>query len=826
MKTFPNQLLVALDDKKSGRAPKTFDIYNQAELTKLNEENYGIFFTVNSFDATPEEIKAVEERESKAKGYPVKVTKRRGEFLKRLNAVYGDLDVAKSDDNEPQEIIEERKQKLITALNNYCPPSTIIVTRNGVQPIWFIEENDISPDTLRKYRQIINGLIEWSKQHGGLGDDVKDVTRVLRVPGFYHQKREPYLITELAGNDKIWTLEELAFYFWKEPKLADFKPLMASLGDNPLFDEVNKLDIKQVAIDVWKYKGSEASFNEKNQLIVDGKLCATFVNRDGKNFISKGGSSDYPAQGNAITYVAGTLGITNKDSFKWLLKQYNIKKEGVEGEAEQEVEKKANQLVNLVLESGVTLFHDQFKEPHAALCGNGKEILKLNSKSFKRWLAHQAWIKGLSCGGEMMKTAIRILEGKAYFESPQYLLKVRIAKEEKIIWYDLGGGKLVKISPDGWEVTENIPMIFRHLSHQKNQVEPVSGGNLNELLNFTNIKQSDPEKLGGDLLLAIVALVAGFIPDFPHPILVLYGPQGAAKTTLARLFKELIDPSVIKTITMPDDIREFIQLVSHHWFIPFDNLTKLRDAFSDALCRAVTGDGFSKRELYSDDDDIIYEFQRFICLNGINLAVEKADLLDRSLIIGLERITKFEEEAVFWKRFEEAKPRLLGAIFDVLVKSLREKNNPLPAPTTRMADFMRWGCAIARALGCLPETFIEAYQNNIQRQNEEALEASPIAVSVLALMERKDIWEGTPTELLSEFNEWTEALKIDTKSRMWPKDARWLWRRIQEAKTNLEANDILVTRSRDSRRTITIQKIQKNDVGIGGDDGDIKKKPI
>ncbi len=480
-------------------------------------------------------------------------------------------------------------------------------------------------------------------------------------------------------------------------------------------------------------------------------------------------------------------------------------------EDKKEVRKKAEQLVEFVSKSGADLFHDQLKEPHVRLPEGA--ILKLNSKLFRRWLAHKAWKElGQTLSGETLKTSIRILEGKACFESPMFDLQVRVAKYDNALWYDLGKNRVAKITADGWEVTQNVPILFRHFNHQKPKVEPVGGGSIHELVEFLNIRNDDPKQFSGDLLLALVSLVAGFIPDFPHPILVLHGPQGAAKTTLSRMFKELIDPSAIKTLTMPTDIREFVQLVSHHWYVPFDNLSYLKGNFSDALCRAVTGDGFSKRELFSDDDDVIYEFQRLFSLNGINLAVERADLLDRCLIIGMERVSKFEEAALFWKRFHEAKPRILGAIFDLLVVAFREADKLPPTQTNRMADFVKWGRAITKALGYDPALFVEAYRDNDRKQHEEALEASPVALTILDFMANRDDWEGTPSELLSELLLRVEDLKIDTKAKSWPKDPRWLWKRIQEARTNLEANGIQVTRRREgNQRTITIKKVQ-NDV--------------
>jgi hypothetical protein len=100
------------------------------------------------------------------------------------------------------------------------------------------------------------------------------------------------------------------------------------------------------------------------------------------------------------------------------------------------------------------------------------------------------------------------------------------------------------------------------------------------------------------------------------------------------------------------------------------------DWISDQLCRAVTGSGFSKRELYTDDDDIIYNFKRCIGFNGINLGATKADLLDRGIIIELERIPREKQRKLeeIWAEFDGIKAELLGCIFDILVKVLQVKD--------------------------------------------------------------------------------------------------------------------------------------------------------
>src|SRR6476620_12650378 len=118
---------------------------------------------------------------------------------------------------------------------------------------------------------------------------------------------------------------------------------------------------------------------------------------------------------------------------------------------------------------------------------------------------------------------------------------------------------------------------------------------------------------------------------------------------------------------------------------------------------AVTGSASSVRQVYTDDEDIIRSFKRCIGINGINLASNKADLLDRSIIITLERILNSKQKTPkeIWESFEEIKPRLLGYIFDILVKVLQyEENNPNEIyKMTRMTEFSKFGEIISRCMG-------------------------------------------------------------------------------------------------------------------------------
>ncbi len=301
-----SKLIVCFDDKAKGKAPQTFDERDDAKLKELNEKGFGIFETANSFFATPEQFKA-----SGAK------TKRRKEFLSNINEVFADLDVCKDTDSLPEDEREERKRHLKEAINSYCPASTYVITKNGLQPRWWLEEERVDEQTQEKYVNVINGIIEWSKGHGSSGDPVKDVTRVLRIPGYNHHKSDPYLVTQEKGNEKFYTLDELKNFFWYE-SISKIQPKQ----NNELTTDLNNLDIRQVVIDVWKEKGQMAEFDNDGHLIIDGTMTATFKGSKGDGNYIATSSSDYPAKGNAVTYTAETLKISSKEAYKWLSNKY------------------------------------------------------------------------------------------------------------------------------------------------------------------------------------------------------------------------------------------------------------------------------------------------------------------------------------------------------------------------------------------------------------------------------------------------------------------------------------------------------------------------
>jgi hypothetical protein len=491
-------------------------------------------------------------------------------------------------------------------------------------------------------------------------------------------------------------------------------------------------------------------------------------------------------------------------------------------EAEEEIAEKqapsrlsqADKLVKLVEKNDVELFHTTTGTAYARITIEGHaEIHRCRSQGFKQWLSRQLYLtEEKTPNSDALNSAIIAIEGKAIFDGKEYELHNRLAFHQGAIWYDLSDEvwRAVKISPEGWEVVNHPPILFCRYQHQRPQVEPIRGEGIRRLLDFVYLRH-DSQKV-----LFKVYTVSCFIPDIPHHIVHPYGDQGAAKTTIMRLVSSLVDPSAEEMLMFPRDSNELAQKLYHHWVCFFDNVSSLPDWVSDMLSRAVTGIGFSKRELYTDEGDIIFQIKRVIGLNGINIVATQPDLLDRCILLELERIPddKRKEEKQLLAEFEQAKPTILGGIFDVLSKAMQTYATVQPKALPRMADYGHWGAAIALALGYSANEFFDTYRANIQSQNIEVLTSNPIASTLLTFMESRDSYEGTPAEFLDELMQQAERLKIKTNIKSWPGAPQVLTRRLNELKTNLREGGIEVDTGSGTRiegkwkRIIRVWKIE------------------
>jgi hypothetical protein len=396
----------------------------------------------------------------------------------------------------------------------------------------------------------------------------------------------------------------------------------------------------------------------------------------------------------------------------------------------------------------------------------------------------------VAAGNDAIQTAINTLEGIAVHDGEAHPVYTRLAEHEGRIYLDLGDDqwRAVAVGPSGWEVVSEYPVHFQRARGSLALPVPVTGGTVDELQHFINLANGD------DFKLAVAWLLAAFRPQGPFPVLCLHGEQGAAKSTNERLLRSLIDPNKAPLRAEPKEPRDLIIAAENAAVIALDNLSRLPPWLSDCLCRLATGGGFGTRELFTDQDEIIFDAQRPVLLNGIEDLCTRGDLLDRAIIVTLDAIPeeKRKTEKELYQAFEKVKPGILGALLDVVSAGLknlpRVKLDRLP----RMADFATWATACEPSLGWEEGSFLRAYRSNVKDANELALGESVIVSPLRKLLEhqRGQEWQGTATELL-------DALKgvVDDKtaeSKEWPKLPNALSNRLRRLAPNLRRTGISI----------------------------------
>jgi hypothetical protein len=213
----------------------------------------------------------------------------------------------------------------------------------------------------------------------------------------------------------------------------------------------------------------------------------------------------------------------------------------------------------------------------------------------------------------------------------------------------------------------------------------------------------------------------------------------------------------------------------------FDNLSRLSTSLSDSLCRLATGGGLSTRQLYSDDEEVLFEALRPAIINGIEDLATRGDLLSSAIVIYLSAIEPGarRREADLWREFEQARPAICGALFDAVSVALSRVETVQFDGLPRMADFAAWAVAAEPAFGVPEGTFLKAYAVNRATANATALGDSPLPEALMKLLDAQpdSRWLGTATELFHALN---LHVSVETqRDKMWPKAPNALTNRLR-----------------------------------------------
>lgn len=235
------------------------------------------------------------------------------ENLTNINAVFADFDF------KPKERTGDMKpdfKQFMLDLDALPSPTFVVESGNGWHVYWNLEESIAVDETNREELSAkIEGMHRYLSQHYGSDGGSIDVLHLMRQPGFEHKKmpQYPFMVSVVIDNaDTKYTLEDL---------LTAMPPVYKEVVDVAPSEE-SDFDIRQVAIDVWKEKDAEVTFDTFGRMVWNGEKTGTFIGRHGGGNYIATTSDAFPHKGNATTYVSGVLGISTKAAYKWLIAKY------------------------------------------------------------------------------------------------------------------------------------------------------------------------------------------------------------------------------------------------------------------------------------------------------------------------------------------------------------------------------------------------------------------------------------------------------------------------------------------------------------------------
>ena len=422
---------------------------------------------------------------------------------------------------------------------------------------------------------------------------------------------------------------------------------------------------------------------------------------------------------------------------------------------------------------------------------------------------------------EYVREVLTGLEAQTQMSGAVRTVHHRIGRENGRLYLDLANaqGQVVEITRDGWQVLDGTKsdIAFRRNTNLAALPTPERGGSIDELRSVLNFGAEANFQL-------IIAWLIGAFWDLPaYPILVVLGEPGSAKSMTSKQLRQLVDPvAQAPTRALPFKVEDVIIAANNSHVLAFSNVSTINQAMSDALCRVASGEGYGTRQFYSNSEEVVFGGARPITLNGITDFVTQPDLIDRSIIIRLPAIpeSKRRVESEIMQEFETLRPRVLGALLDILVSVEQRLPTVQPQRLYRLADFTKLMIAAEPQLGWKSGSFEAVYGGN----RDEAIESGLDAEFVIGILQQwarqlKEPFLGTATDLLSTL----KSFAGDSEAKQqWPEGPRALSNKLRRYVSQLRSVGITVAfdqRIGNSKRGILIGMSDPNADGDGPGSG-------
>ncbi len=785
----------ALPDQKGGSAPAkllsgTF-VDRMQELRQLNDHGYGIFVQINASD-----------------GKGVKAHN-----ITRATCFFADFD------GTPFENVGRLPLK-----------PQIVVETSPSKRHYYWRVDGIPLDQFSSVQKRLIALFNSDKS-------VHDLPRVMRLPGFLHQKDKanPHLVTcDADASIAPYTFTEFDTALTEAEKVHGIveRPKVSWPNKNSNTAQSVKPDLQRAraAISLLIEKGrlSVAEYSDwlrigiaiKNTYGEDGFALFLDLSAADDSFVSE--------EDTRKTWDSISLDRTDGDRLTmgtffaqakaegWVAPKASSARDG-DGIANPKASA-ATVMIDLANAAGDEIFISAAGTPYVTVCGDGSDSGKrsktmlLASDEYKGILAlryHEEMIIK-TAPKDQINSAIALMEAKALQTGERVDVHLRSALHNGRIYVNIDPAKgiVAEVDPSGWRIMDGPPPV-RFISGSRGALPmPEPGGTLETFARHFNTTKDDLVRIVG-------FLIATFRPSNANPMLLIEGVAGSAKSTMGDKCLALTDPPIANhaagRFSMATDERNLHVQASRCSVMYLDNVSTFNADVADQICRLLTGGALSSRKLFSDGD----EFQTFVtkpCIvTCIGSPTTRGDLLDRTLRVTAETIVHRRTERAVWEAFLADAGRMVGFLLDCTAAALGRINEVeglvesqrIKAP--RLADFAVWVEAASAQLGLSLGDFSGLLSYDQEAMQRSAVEGDPLIEALAAHFSRSPL----PIKAVSA-GDLLKLLSPHAKAETLP-HSNQMKNRLQRLSDGLKASGFKVEVGFDAKRKVTTFSISVTD---------------
>jgi hypothetical protein len=438
----------------------------------------------------------------------------------------------------------------------------------------------------------------------------------------------------------------------------------------------------------------------------------------------------------------------------------------------------------------------------------------------------------------LIKNVIAHLQAEAEHECPRTPHFTRVAWHKGAVCIDLGqaGYEIARATAE-----EVIPSI---VDPEINFVRPVGMQAMPTPRKMPGVMSELRKLLASfsydDFKLAVLFMVYNMWPRGRWPVLMISGPEGAFKSSAARLIRRTVDPHALEVTELPPWPRDMATAGHNSRLVVWDNVSNLSSEQSDALCRRSDGTTSAYMTKFRDTDLTILRSDGPTVITTITSLVRRSDLARRCLFAVAEREPgrhAYRDAADVERCRQKIAPGILYELLNAIKVALAGLQKVRPVPEFSLPDFSRVAQAVAPAFDWTAEEVGGLLSAHIGRQRAVVAKNSPLVLTMMDwLATLKDnegglafdatgkvCWTGTLTELLNRLNAASPTARY-ANSRDWPADISQLGSELRRLETSLLESGIEVKKAKRGGRSGWGRRIEiwwqpMQDDSIDGYDG-------